>query len=163
MTTTSTRLTGRMVLACVLAFFGVIIAVNVTMMMLAIRTLPGTEVDSAYQSSLNYNAEIAAARRQQEQAWRVASHVERQADGRTVVRVEARDRAGTPATGLVFSALLERPIDKRADRPVALAESPAGIYRGEAVDVAPGQWDLVLEAERGGERVFLSRNRIVLK
>jgi nitrogen fixation protein FixH len=159
----SPRLTGRMVFASVLAFFGVVIAVNVTMMMLAIRTLPGTDVDSAYRSSLNYNAEIAAARRQQAQAWRVAGHVERDADGRTVVRVEARDGAGTPATGLAFSALLERPIDKRADRAVPLAERAAGVYRGETVDVAPGQWDLVLEAERGGERVFLSRNRIVLK
>ena len=47
--------------------------------------------------------------------------------------------------------------------PDVLAERDAGIYRGAAADVAPGQWDLVLEAERGIERVFLSKSRVVLK
>jgi len=156
-------LTGRMVLVCVLAFFGVVITVNVTMAVLAVRTLPGTEVDSSYQAGIGYNAEIAAAQRQDARHWRVAGHVERDPDGRTVVRVEARDDAGAPATGLAFSARLERPIDKGADRLVGLAEREAGTYGGEAADVAPGQWDLVLEAERAGDRVFLSRSRVVLK
>ena len=34
------------------AFFGVVIGVNLVMMRLAIKTLPGTEVDSAYSASL---------------------------------------------------------------------------------------------------------------
>ena len=41
-------LTGRKVLFMLVAFFGVVIAVNVIMAKLAIQTLPGTEVDSAY-------------------------------------------------------------------------------------------------------------------
>ena len=65
-------------------------------------------------------------------------------------------------TGLMFSAELERPIDRRADRRLALTERGAGIYSGEASDLAPGQWELVLQAERGSERVFLSKNRIEL-
>jgi len=156
-------LTGRLVLVWVLAFFGVVITVNVTMAVLAVRTLPGTEVDSSYQAGIGYNAEIAAAHRQDARHWRVAGHVERDPDGRTVVRVEARDDAGAPATGLAFVARLERPIDKGADRLVGLAERESGTYGGEAADVAPGQWDLVLEAERAGDRVFLSRSRVVLK
>jgi nitrogen fixation protein FixH len=47
-------LTGRMVLIILLAFFGTVIGVNVTMMKLAIATLPGTEVDSAYSASIGY-------------------------------------------------------------------------------------------------------------
>jgi len=60
----SRPLTGRMVLVMLLAFFGVVIGVNVTMMKLAIATLPGTEVDSAYSASLGYEKEIVAARAQ---------------------------------------------------------------------------------------------------
>ena len=45
-------LTGRKVLFLLVAFFGVVIAVNLVMMKLAIQTLPGTEVDSAYSASL---------------------------------------------------------------------------------------------------------------
>ena len=41
------------------AFFGVVIGVNIVMMRLAIQTLPGTEVDSAYSASLAYEKEIA--------------------------------------------------------------------------------------------------------
>ena len=56
-------LTGRKVLFVLLAFFGVVIGVNMIMMRLAIQTLPGTDVDSAYSASLAYENEIAAASR----------------------------------------------------------------------------------------------------
>ena len=44
-------LTGGKVLAMLLAFFGVVIGVNMIMMRLAIQTMPGTEVDSARPAS----------------------------------------------------------------------------------------------------------------
>jgi nitrogen fixation protein FixH len=157
------RLTGRTVLLYVLAFFGVIIGVNLLMMKLAIDTMPGLEVDSSYRAGNVYNAEIAAAKSQSAREWQVAGHLRRGADGRALLEVEARDRGGAPLTGLVFSAHLERPIDKRADRSVALLERGSGIYRGEAENLAPGQWDVVIEAERGSERLFLSKNRVELK
>ena len=45
---------------------------------------------------------------------------------------------------------------------VELAEAGIGVYRGNAASVAPGQWDLVIEGDAKGERVFLSRNRVIL-
>jgi nitrogen fixation protein FixH len=45
-------LTGGKVLLMLVAFFGVVFGVNFTMANLAIKTLPGTEVDSAYSASL---------------------------------------------------------------------------------------------------------------
>ena len=45
-------LTGKMVLFYLVAFFATVIGVNMMMMKLAIDTLPGTEVDSAYRASL---------------------------------------------------------------------------------------------------------------
>ena len=157
------RLTGRAVLLYVLGFFGVVIAVNLVMMKLAIDTMPGLEVESSYRAGNAYNAAIAAAKDQSARQWRVDGHLERGADGRAFLEVEARDRGGAPITGLVFSAQLERPTDKRADRSVALIEQGSGIYRGEAENLAPGQWDVVLEAERGSERLFLSKNRVELR
>ena len=41
-----------MVFFMMVAFFGVVIGVNLIMMRLAIQTLPGTGVDSAYSASL---------------------------------------------------------------------------------------------------------------
>jgi nitrogen fixation protein FixH len=160
---TGKRLTGRGVLLCMLAFFGVIIGVNLLLMKLAIDTMPGLEVDSSYRAGNVYNAEIAAARSQSARQWQVAGHLERGADGRTFLEVEARDPGGAPLTGLAFSAHLERPTDKRADRSVALVEQGLGIYRGQTESLAPGQWDLVLEADRGSARLFLSKNRVELR
>ncbi len=155
-------LTGRTVLICLIAFFGVVIGVNVTLAKFAIDTLPGTEVDSAYSASLAYQAEIAAARDQAGRGWKIGAHVERNADGNADVRVEARDRNGAALQGLKFTGRLERPADRRADRPVELAAAGDAIYRGRVSGLAAGLWDLVLEADSGGERLFLSKNRIVL-
>jgi nitrogen fixation protein FixH len=155
-------LSGRAVLIWLVAFFGVVLTVNMVMMKLAIDTLPGTDVDSAYKASLAYNGEIHAAQDQAARRWSVAGKVARSPDAVAIVTVEARDGESVPLTGLVFSARLSRPTDKRADRMIALGERETGRYRGEISDVGPGQWDLVLEASRGGERLFLSRNRVVL-
>jgi nitrogen fixation protein FixH len=155
-------LTGRKVLVILVAFFGVVISVNVIMMRLAIGTLPGTDVDSAYTASLGYEKEIAAAHDQNARNWRVDARIQRGTDGGATVQVEAHDNGGRPMTGLKFQGRLERPTDKRADLPVDLAEVGIGVYRGSAAQVAPGQWDLVLEGDAAGQRMFQSKNRVVL-
>jgi nitrogen fixation protein FixH len=155
-------LTGGKVLFMLVAFFGVVIAVNAYMAKVAISTLPGTEVDSSYSASLGYEKEIAAARDQNARHWQVDAHVQRDATGAATFQVEARDNSGKPVTGLKFQGMLERPTDKRADLPLELAEVGIGIYRGSAPSVAPGQWDLVLQGDAAGERMFLSVNRIEL-
>ncbi len=155
-------LTGRMVFAMLVAFFGIVIGVNVVMMQLAIRTLPGTEVDSAYAASLAYEKEIAAARSQEARKWKIDAHVERGSGETAILRIEARDEAGKPMSGLTFEGRFERPTDRRADLSVALAEDGAGVYRGRTPSISAGQWDLVLEGASAGQRMFLSRNRILL-
>jgi nitrogen fixation protein FixH len=155
-------LTGRLVLIMLLAFFGIVFGVNFTLMDLAISTLPGTEVDSAYTASLGYEREIAAAHDQTARNWQVDAHIERDGGGGATLQVEARDASGQPMTGLKFQGTLERPTDKRGDLAVALAEVGIGIYRGSAAAVAPGQWDLVLEGNSAGQRMFMSKNRVVL-
>lgn len=155
-------LTGTKVFLILVAFFGVVIGVNVTMMKLAIATLPGTDVDSPYAAGLTYDREISAARDQAARKWEVSAHIERRSDGGAAIQVEARDAGGQPISGLKFGGRLERPTDKRADLAVDLAETGIGVYRGNATSVAPGQWDLVIEGEARGTRVFLSRNRVIL-
>ena len=158
MTKSSPRpLTGRMVLAILVLFFGVIFGVNFLMATLA-TSVPG----SVLIASVAYEHEIAAARDQQKRGWKVDAKVERQPDGAAVLQVEARDKAGLPLPGLTFVGRLERPSDKRFDREVTLAEVGSGVYRGDATGVLPGRWDLVLEGDKGSIRMFLSRNKLML-
>ena len=144
------------------SFFAVVIGVNVVMMRLAIATLPGTEVDSAYSAGLAYQKEIQAAQQQIDRNWKVDAHVERQPDGTARLNLVARAPDGKPLAGLAVFGRLERPTDRRADQAFDISESGGGSYRGIARGVAAGQWDLVIEADRDGQRLFLSRNRVVL-
>ena len=155
-------LTGGKVLAMLIAFFGVIFSVNMVMMRLAIQTMPGTDVDSAYTASLAYEKEIVTAHDQNARNWKVDAHIERGPDGGATLRVEARDNDGKPMSGLKFQGRFERPTDRRGDRPVEMAEMGIGIYRGNAAMIAAGQWDLVIEGVAAGKRMFLSKNRVVL-
>lgn len=156
-------LTGRRVLVYLLAFFAVVFAANGAMMMLAVDTLPGVEVDSAYRASLAFNSEILRAQEQAARNWHVAAHVERSEDGYARLRLEARDAQSLRLGGVAFSARLARPTDQREDRVFRITEPEAGVYRGDAQNVGPGQWELIIEGMRGTERVFLSRNRLVLQ
>ena len=158
----SKPLTGRMVFSLLVGFFGIVIGVNLIMMRLAIQTLPGTEVDSAYSASLAYEKEIAAAHEQDLRNWHVDAQVRRSADGSAMLRVEARDNSGRPVSGLRFVGRFERPTDRRADRSVTLPETGIGIYSGSAAKIASGQWDLVLQGDKADRRMFLSRNRVLL-
>jgi nitrogen fixation protein FixH len=169
MTMTSTlpkpprQLTGRMVLIALIAFFGIIIGVNLLMMKLAIDTLPGTEVDSAYGASLAFTSELASARAQATRDWKIDAHVARDDKGVVDVSVVAQDGKRLPLTGLTFSARLEWPADRRRDVNVMLTEGGNASYRGRIDGVPPGQWTLVLEADRADQRLFLSKTRVILE
>ena len=156
-------LTGTKVFVILVVFFGIVIGVNVKMAMLAVETLPGTDVDSPYTAGLQYDKEIETAHEQAARKWKVDAHIERSADGNATLQVEARDASGQPLTGLKFAGRLERPADKRADLSLDLTEVGIGVYRGNVSNVAPGKWYLVLEGDAKGERKFQSRNLVILE
>jgi nitrogen fixation protein FixH len=156
-------LTGRVVLLSLLGFFAVVIGVNAVMIALAIGTMPGLETEKPYQVGVGYNAEIQTARDQAARHWTVVSHAGREGSGRVSITVEPRAADGAPVSELAMTVRLVRPTDQRADRALSLQERDRGTYLGETADVAPGAWDMEIEAQRGPERLFRSRNRITLQ
>jgi len=154
-------LTGRTVLFCLLGFFATVGTVNAIMIREAITTFGGLETSSAYRDGQKFEREIAAARAQESRQWRVSANVRRSADAALVV-IDVHDAAGMALTGLTATAELHRPTDAREDHSVTLRESAPGHFTGTAV-AASGQWDVLIEFSRGGERMFRSRNRVVLQ
>jgi nitrogen fixation protein FixH len=154
-------LTGRTVLIWLIAFFATISIVNAIMIRAAITTFGGLETGSAYQAGRTFEREIAAARAQDARHWQVKANL-RRAGAEALVEIDARDAGGQALAGLAASATLHHPTDARADHVVPLNETAPGRFSGTAA-TAPGQWDILIELTRGPERVFRSRNRVVLQ
>jgi nitrogen fixation protein FixH len=156
------ELTGRMVLVGLLAFFGVVVGANGMLVHKALSTFGGVETDSSYRAGQLFERDVAMAKTQDAQHWQVEAQVTPAADGSALLDIVARDEAGLAVAGIAATATFERPTDRRLDRSVAVSEDKPGHFRGSAA-ISPGQWDLVIELSRQGERQFRSKNRIVLR
>ena len=156
------QLTGRMVLAMIVAFFAVIIGVNAFMAHEALSTFSGLDADSAYRAGQLFEHEVARAKTQDAEHWQVDAKVTPAADGTAVLDVVARDATGAALGGMTTTAVFARPTDRRLDRTITVSEDGPGHYRGAAA-IEPGQWDLILELSRQGNRLFRSKNRVVIK
>ena len=158
----SRRLTGWHVLSILLAFFGTIAVADAVLVYSALRSWTGAVTTSAYRAGQLYNGELAQAHAQATLGWQVEARAERRPDDTVQVSVAARDQAGRPLTGVTWSAILQRPTSQRDDRVVSLRQ---GAYAHVAImsGVAPGQWDLVIEGSRNGERAYRSKTRLVLR
>jgi nitrogen fixation protein FixH len=157
------QVTGRMVLAMMVSFFAVIIGVNGFMAHEALSTFRGVDADSAYRAGQLFEHEVAMARAQDAEHWQVDAKVTPSADGIAVLDVVAHDASGAPLNGMTATAVFARPTDRHLDRTVIVNEDrPGRHYQGAAI-VAAGQWDLILELSRQGDRLFRSKNRVVIK
>lgn len=129
-------LTGRKVLAIAVAFFGVIIAVNVFLAVKAVGTFPGLEVRNSYVASQSFDRERAA---QEALGWTLETTYR---DGR--LALDFRDAEGRPAPVARLSATIGRTTSAADDlRPDFVRLG--GVYEA-AADLAPGKWMVLLEA-----------------
>ena len=151
-----------MVFGLLAAFFAVVISANAVLVHKALSTFGGLETDSSYRAGQLFEREVALAKAQDAQHWQVEARVTAAADGAALLDIVARDASGMPLIGMDATALFERPTDRRLDRAVAVKEDTPGRFRGR-VNIPAGQWDLVLELARRGDRLFRSKNRIVLQ
>ncbi|CAN5333641.1 FixH family protein [soil metagenome] len=148
--------TGKHMLAVTLAFFGVIIAVNVILAVAATGTFPGLVVENSYVASQNYNELLASGRAQADAGWRMEIAAP---DGK--LEVSLVGRAGTISSGLAVTALAGRPSSTQSDRTFELAEKDR-MYRA-AGSLPPGQWDVDVEARRDGVLVFRELRRVYVE
>jgi nitrogen fixation protein FixH len=138
--------TGRKMLVAILAFFGVIIAVNGVMAYLAVRDFRGVVVNSSYVASQDFNAYHARFAAQLARGWQVDVHA---SDGAPALVVT--DASGEPIRGLTIAATALRVTDAHADVTLTLAETAPGVYATD-IALAPGRWDIEIAADGHGPR-----------
>lgn len=134
---------GWHVLVMLLAFFGVIIAVNSIFLTTALRTFRGEDEPRSYVQGIRYNDVLDRREAQAELGWSATSVV-------TSSRVEigVTDAQGAPVTGLVLDARLRHPADSGRDIELTLSEAGEGLYETET-DVPDGRWTLVVSTPEG--------------
>ena len=145
--------TGRRMLAIMVAFFATIIAVNGTMLSLAVGSFRGLVVENSYVASQRFNRDHAttrprdhaAAMAQPIRSWDV--HAVSQG-GVLTFRIEEGD---APVEDLALEVALTRPTHGRDAQDLTLCETMPGLYVANDV-TAPGQWSAVLRLADGQVR-----------
>lgn len=158
----ATGLQGRHVLMGMLAFFGIIFAVNGVLLYQALSTHSGLVAQEPYRKGLAYNARIAADERQASLQW--SAEVEVVAEGRVALGLV--DAQLQPVAGRTVAAVLGRPTSNRHDLRLSLVERSPGQYVAQVGRIDAGAWLIDVEirdsADQGSPSYRL-RRRIWLK
>jgi len=146
------RFTGWHMTAILIAFFAVVIAVNLLMATVAVGSFGGTVVENSYVASQRFNGWLAAAREQGRLGWKddVAT------DHARHVVLTLGDDAGAPVRFGAVKALARHPLGRAADITLAFRETAPGHYVSEAA-LPPGRWHVRLSIRHAGSEQHLIR------
>jgi nitrogen fixation protein FixH len=123
--------------AILIAFFGVVIAVNLVMAMFATSTFGGVVVENSYVASQKYNDWLAAAQRQQKLAWTIEPALD---DQRHVTIALSID-------GASVSGFARHPLGRETDVPLSFVMKGTAARTLNALP--PGRWNIHLLVRRG--------------
>jgi len=154
---------GKHVLFGMLAMFGLIIAVNLVFVWLAVGTFTGVTTENPYKEGLAYNQVLAAREAQRDLGWQGSVTYDREENGRRQIAVSLSDRDGNPLSDLSLEGSLRRPTHAGADQPLHWRESAAGRYTAEVSLPEPGNWDLAVRARDGDGPPFEMKARLWFK
>lgn len=153
---------GRHVLFGLVAFFGVVFAVNAVFVVLATDTFSGLSTEDAYRKGLRYNETIAAYEAQQAAGWQYGVELADTND----LEIRIRDSEGAPVNGLTVDGRIGRPTTDAFDRSVTFFDHGAGLYTAATDGLAPGQWDVFLTVrhdENGNQVSYKVTKRLWVK
>jgi nitrogen fixation protein FixH len=127
--------TGRHAAMIIVAFFAVVIAVNVFMARMAISTFGGIVVENSYVASQDYNKWLDEAAREKALGWKAA--ISRGAQGKAVF--DLADAQGRPLVGAKVSVNAVHPLGRVPDHALTVGEISPGHYEAA---LEPGRWRL---------------------
>ncbi|WP_293677213.1 FixH family protein [uncultured Phenylobacterium sp.] len=151
---TGFRVKGWHVLAGVTAFFAVVIGVDATFAVIAVRTFPGQVSVTPYEDGLIYNRHIAQMAAQDRMGWRAGAEAE---PGQ--VALSFVDRAGRPLAGLIITGKLERPATQAGRILLRFEDAGRGRYLASTGRLS-GAWDLTAEARGPTGGAFVAERRL---
>ena len=141
-TRASTRFTGWHMFAVLCAFFGTVIAVNLTMARYAISSFGGIQVENSYVASQNFNQWLDAAAEQEALGWEVSA---RRSEGQRLVVV-----AEGPGAGATLVAHARHPLGRQPDRSLTFTRQADGSFLSDQ-RLDGDRWIVRLEMADGAQ------------
>ena len=157
MASTHKEIKGGHVLAMLLAFFGVIIAVNMVMAYFANATWSGLVVKNGYVASQEFNGNLARAKAQEALGWDVGLTVDPGS-----VKVTFTDAAGKRIDTLNLTGKLQRTVTDKEDQVLTFGWMGSGVYSAPA-RLAPGLWEVEIDGKGDGVADYHKIFRFMVK
>jgi len=156
------QLTGRHVLAMLVAFFGLVFAANAYMIRMALATHSGVVANEPYKVGLKYNDRLSLAEEQTKLGWQEEITLSSSGDA---LDVTMHDAGGGAVLGLTVTALLGRPATTAVDERLELRETTPGRYEAATSLKDPGSYIVTIEARNpvDGAMSYRARKRLWLK
>jgi nitrogen fixation protein FixH len=123
------ELTGRHVLLMLLAFFGVMLAVNAYFTVAAVKTFRGEDVKRSYRQGLDYNQTLQQRAQQSELGWTVAANTNVIADDRIEILLSFNNQDSRGIGNLKITGGLSHRVDSRFDKQVTFRPVGGGRYK----------------------------------
>ena len=149
--------TGLHMLAVMFAFFGVIIAVNITMAVFANTSWTGFVVRNSYVAGLEFNDKTQAAREQAALKWTSSVAI---ADGRITFTVHDAD--GKQMALSEGTASLRRPVSDAEDTLVTLSPDAKGGLSAD-IRLRDGSWIIETNAIAADATPWHEATRVLLR
>lgn len=132
------EITGKHVLIVMLSAFGVITAVNMVFVYLAVTGFPGLDTEDSYRKGLAYNTQISESRDIRKLGWRVDVSLTED----KVLEISFTDKAGGALKISDLKVLLTHPADTKKDILLNMSNP------------APGQYSFRIDPETKGNRIL---------
>ena len=136
------------------AGFAIVIAVNGTMMWLAIGSFSGLYSDHARERGVHYNDVVAEQQSRDALGWTVKVSWQ---PGSDRLEFALGDATGQPLEATVMTVELIRPAEKRPPVEVAISDLGGGRFSGRVELPARGNWDADIVVEARGQRFALTK------
>jgi nitrogen fixation protein FixH len=133
---------GRWIPWLIVAFFGVVIVANGTMIYIAVSSFTGLQTENSYVRGLEYNQVLEAERAERALGWNVTVQFEPTGDRRGRIVARAQDAAGAPLDDAIVTARLVRPTQQGYDIQVTLAAESGAVYAANVELPLPGLWEI---------------------
>lgn len=141
-------------------FMGVVFAADGTLVYLAFKTKPNLVVTDYYERGTNYESQTKIQNRMKgDLGWKIApvKEIAASAGKPAPLTIMITDRDGRPAAPEKVKLYAYRPSDARYDFALPMTKTTDGQFSAQTTFPLKGVWDLIIEAEKGDDRMNIAQ------